>query len=245
MTGSDDFRWAIWLSVLSLDATSPFHADMVVPVSKSFCTGDLRPLIRAHRASVEGLAFPSIAPLIEAVLKEIGEREGLRQKHAFEAWRSGIATFSMGERRYWALWSVVLRDWGFGPQPQRFANQKWFSEVMTHFMELMDFNRLRSRAEAARRGPLTDWDVEMFSRHRFYETDDGTDFDPFLPVLNTIEFVRLRKFHSQCLPLLNDARADDFDLAARETAIRIGYPLDNRFVSFRRLDAPRGAELPH
>lgn len=232
MNASDDYRLKIWFSVLSLDAVSPFTSDMLLPVPGSFLTGPLRELIKKNRQS-PAPTLPNVA-LCEAVvaaLDALPEPSGSR----FLLWYEHVATDFWNDRGPWALWNVLWRSWANGKAPAAATDGSWWGALVQRYAIVADRKNLRAQTEAARAGPLSEWDAEMFALHRFYETDDGEDEDPFLPVRNTIDFVRLRLFHREAAAGLSSEQVAALTRSAIETAHRIGYPLDGNFVPFEAL----------
>jgi hypothetical protein len=233
MNGQQRFQVSTWFPILTLDVSAPFHEAMMLPVSTVFCHSDLRCIL--EQCSLEPGGKLDADELARRFVESLAPQDPASVE-AFRVWLHDVATIGWNDRPGWAQWAHVLHRWGARGLPEELSAQAWAQSFLKDYQDTVGMRPLRAQAEALRNGPLSAWDAGIFARHRFYLMDEAEDgSDPFIPVLNTIEFVRLKRFHAQALALLAGPQLSALTEAAREAAEQMGLSNPAKLHSFQEL----------
>ncbi|WP_218068197.1 hypothetical protein [Candidatus Thiosymbion oneisti] len=177
----------------------------------------LRRLIIENRRAYE--ANPSvIPPLAENVLKAVESSFGGAQTRHFFLWSTTVFTDVPADNPQWDHWEIVfsymMRDADMWEKlkleegkKKRIANVYWNTRKPERDLLEEKITTLKGRL-------LSDWDLEMYSIHRFNNDDES--FDPFNTVLQTAEINHFQLFWESLLPLLSAAEKSELRAYAKE-----------------------------
>ncbi len=186
-----DGHWTKISIVLSLDLAFEFFADFRLPARdhRDFqnrlrnAIGELRKI-----ASLDGNATPNIREVMKNHLPPSDLPRLL-------AWGNKQFLGYHADQPALSAWDIVVSHWAYsrnreieflGPD-----NHKWFCQEYRSTVQVDD---IRQRSEIASVRLLSDWDLEMYSRHQFGKEWESS---PFATIESMVRGTRLIQFLAQ------------------------------------------------
>lgn len=186
-----DGHWTQISIVLSLDVAFEFFADFRLPARDHLdfqnrlrnAIGELRKI-----ASEGGNDMPNI----RNVMKNHMPPSDIQR---LNAWGNKQFLGYHADQPAISAWDVVVSHWAYsrnreieflGPENHRWFCQEYKSKVLV--------DDIRQRSEIAAERPLSDWDLEMYSRHQFGKEWESS---PFATIESMVRGNRLIQFLAQ------------------------------------------------
>lgn len=234
MPTNNQERWGAAITLLSLDVVAPFYASLGLQVTDTKTWLKLlRDTILSNRRAfeVDQSRIPDLkGSLLSALKHRLGPEAASRLNH----WIENVFVFSGEDFSRLSRWYMLLalsrtnpQRWGALGLPHGFSE-----EARTRLEEVFDRTRLHALADQIDKRPLSDWDLEMFSIHRF----DDDDNDPYNWILETVKKRRFVSFLEWLVKSLSDEQlqrlADSANRLKMEIETTQGFP---NFIDPREL----------
>lgn len=208
-------RWGACGILLSMDCMQPF----VNPMGLQLDAERLKPVIRqAILASREAFERATTIPAFSSrAVEAIDARLGAGERDKFLFWFTHVFTFSVHDHYPWQLWISALMPFSGNPSlwaqlmlPSRCSSTLY--QTLRAVIENVDIWALWSQAG---RHPLSDWDLEMYSIHKF----DDESKDPFTWVVLTYEMKCFKLFWRELRAALTEKELIQLWSALRDDPI--------------------------
>ncbi len=198
-------RWGEMLTLLSMDIVISMYERMGLELSdKEPFKQLLRSVILANRSEYK--ANPQIIPPIaDNFLNELQNSFGKKTAHHFYKWATTVFTAVPADHLNWSNWGLIFFYWQDKGKWQDVLKKRMSDKkvefICSSYIEYQDENNTEMEIDEIKKRVLSDWDLEMFSIHKYFynESDLDDNNDPFLTIENTIEINRLQLFWEESL----------------------------------------------
>lgn len=224
-------RWNDLFVLLSLDVILPFHRAMRLLTSHPVrLVTIVRPYVTALDAALD-VAHPN-GPAIEiptdAVFADVAREMGDADARALLGFATNTFSSFPLDRPHWYGWDTAF---AFAePSEKKRRNLALPAElrnaVFDAYSAATDLSSVETEIHAVKQRPLSDWDLDIYTRYRFYAEDIN---DPFDDVLSTIKLIRFREFMTWLVRTLSESALDALHQSARDRlaadGVRLREPL--------------------
>lgn len=165
------------LAILSLDLARPYLADLGLPLGEQalpfqqalrLCFAQLRQQVQQQPDSLPDVAGQAVQALLQAGLEP--------QARELWAWAPGALLGQHAAQPQLSGWDIALHQWAWPPAqpelPLAVAPVAALAEAAAqHYRQRLQALDLRPRLAATREQALSDWDLGMFARHGWAESE--------------------------------------------------------------------------
>ncbi len=198
-------RWGEMFTLLSMDIVIPMYERMGLELTdRELFKQLLRGEILANRKEYE--ANPQrIPPIADKYIKKLVNSFDIKTTHYFYKWATTVFTAVPADQPDWSSWRIIFFYWQNKGKWQDVVRKrmpgKKIDLIIPSYIDYQDEKNTEMEIEEIKKKQLSDWDLEMFSIHKYFynETDLDDNNDPFLTIQNTIEINRLQLFWEDIL----------------------------------------------
>lgn len=189
-------QWNRLLSLLSLDTMTTLYQPMGLALdSISFLSILRRAILDGRKRYNEN---PEQIPRVETLFIELLDRE--LNANTFLFWSQAAFLGVHSEQPELSAWDIVFLHWAFSRQKDLyFLRPELRSLIIDGYTQIVSTDDLNKEIESLKSQALSDWDLEMFSRHGY---DIHGNSDPYLTAKFITKGQRLRTFVSALEPEL-------------------------------------------
>jgi hypothetical protein len=186
-------QWNLIFTLLSLDGLAPLYEEMGLHLAdKQSFLALLRRLIVEARAEFGRERTPGLS-FAERVMREVEELFGKRTAEFFYKWATTVFFWVHCDQPQWSAWDIILPRHP-SQLPKDLPSERY--EVIARFREGTSTDDVKQQVALLKSQPLTDWDAEMYSMHKFSNREDPRFeddlVDPYSAVLSTVEMNRFQ-----------------------------------------------------
>jgi hypothetical protein len=202
-------QWAELLGLLSMDAILPLYDLMGVPVADpAGFQKTLRDVVREARRRYE--ADPDAVPPVAAMLLD---RLDPADAERFAAWAGGVYLGYHADQPDWSAWDIVFSQWAYSRRRDLdFLPAEKRGLVIDGYRRMVDTGDVKARCREVMAQPLSDWDLEVFSRR-------GYGVAPHSGPCSTVEAIarieRLKKYCAEVWQALTPAEREQLGRRAQ------------------------------
>jgi hypothetical protein len=202
-------QWTQLLSLLSLDCVLPFYQAMGLPVGdKSVFQLTLRGVILDARKFYA--ANPDRVPDVAA---ELLKRLKSPESRSFFSWARGIFLGYHADQPNWSAWDIVISQWAYSRNRDLdFLSAQNLEFFLVGYRRDADTDDIKCKGGEALRSALSDWDLEMFSRHGY---GASWETSPFQTIESIVRIERLKIFVRKIWLMLSLVEQEQFQLRAQ------------------------------
>jgi hypothetical protein len=197
-------QWSQLMSLLSLDGVLPLYEAMGVPVDhKEAFQKALREVILKARQLYE--ASPDHLPSVATMLFD---RLGTVAAGHFAHWAQSIFLGYHADQPDWSAWDIVFSQWAYSRrQDLDFLPQQKQNEFIAGYRQDAVTEDVKKKGEELLNSPLSDWDLEMFSRRGYSISWEAS---PYSTAEVIIRIERLKKFARKMWQNLSPSEKKEF-----------------------------------
>ena len=117
---------------------------------------------------------------------------GHHQKELFLNWALSAFLGDHADMPDWSAWEIVFSNWTFGQSKPSGLNDEKVDDLLSEYLKTVDTKDIEDFFTKQRSHPLSEWDLDMFTRHGFNNLDEYSD--PYATVILMVKMHRLRKY---------------------------------------------------
>jgi hypothetical protein len=222
-------QWNQLLSLLSMDVALPFYPAMAVPVENS---GPSRAILRqvivdARRKYEEN---PSEVPDVVSMFMTRLEPAVADQ---FRRWARNIFLGYHADQPDWSAWDIVFSQWAYSRRKDlEFLPEEKRNSLVTEYRQNATTDDIKQLANMELERPLSDWDVEMYSRRNY-----GASWEsgPFSTIEAIVRIERLKSLVQRFWPMLDDRERQMVQSGAQKLIEELGVWIPGPLPSLNSL----------